>query len=350
VNLAIPQGILGWSYGNNSIYNVEISDSLGNHFSPIIEDSKVSNPDAQVTVPPHSEYRISLSFSTDYGIIFDEEKLLYVLVFSAAFASPNTLFARFPKDYTILEHTSNAIQIEDSQFIILKWQQNIVFEIFATFVPFHLEGTIRSFTFTLDIPTVTPIGFVKGTYQETFTAPTAFSIWSINPLFAVNIPFPEYAQVLNVSKVWDGTGMCSPLTLAPKELDDTSLGHYYVANANRMVIVYPRHDYKGDYYQYAVGATFVIPPEYEPFEMKAVKELTLPYQYESAFIINKVFAPVNWKMNITGNVEIKFLLPVGAQILEEQSGNRKSVLMKTAGQLGSSSIIHLVRFHPLAGM
>ena len=321
VNLTIPQGMLGWSYGNNSIYNVEISDSLGNHFSPIIEDSKVSNPDAQVIVQPRSEYRISLSFSTDYGIIFDEEKLLYGLVFNAMFGSPNTLFVCFPKDFTILEHTPNATRTEDSQFIILEWQQNTVFDIFVTFVPFHLEATIRSFTFTLDVPTVTPIGFVKGTYEETFTAPTAFSIWPINPLFAVGISFPEYGQILNVSKVWDGTGTCSPLTLEPKKLDDTSLGHYYVDNANRKVIVYPRHDYKGDYYQYAVGATFVFPPEYKPFEMKAVKELTLPYQYESYFIIDKVFAPVNWKMNITGNVEIKFLLPVGTQILKEESGN-----------------------------
>jgi DNA-directed RNA polymerase subunit RPC12/RpoP len=316
--LTFPQGILGWTYGNHSIYNVALSDNLGHYFDPIFGDDKVSNPEAQVMIPGGYEYRISLSFSTNYGVMFDEEKMVYELAISGTSAS-QTLSLRLPENFTLLECTPNATQEKDGKYTTFKWQQE-AHSVFATFVPFHLQGTVRAFSFALDIASVTPVGVVKGTFEETFTTPKSFNIWQINPLFAINIPFPGYAQVLSVSKVWDGIGPCSEIAEPPENLDNNSLGHYYIDNANRTLIIYPRYDYKGAFYQYAVGAILLFPPEYRPFEMKAVKKLS-PYRYESYFIINKVLVPANWNMNITGNVEIKFILPVGAQILKEESGN-----------------------------
>jgi len=318
-NLTFPQAMLGWYFGNNSIYNPTLSDNLGHQLEPVVEDGKVSNPEATFTIPANYEYRISLSFSTDQGVVFDEEKMIYGLVVGSTSASQTSL--RLPENFTVLECTPNATQEEGGGFITLKWSQGTTQAVFATFVPFHLQGTTRSFTFAIDIPSVTPIGVVRGTIEETFTTPASFSIWPINPMFAIKVSFPEYGQVLNVSGVWDKTGPCLPLEEAPAKLDNNSLGRYYVDKANRVVIVYPRYDYKGDFYQYTVGATFTTPPEYKPFEMKAVKEDMLPYRYESYFVIDKVLSPANWDMNITGNVETEFLLPVGVEILKEESGN-----------------------------
>jgi hypothetical protein len=320
-NLTIPQGVLGWSYGNQSIYNVTISDNLGNYFTPIDNGKKVSNPEAYVIVPAGFEYRVSLSFSTNQGVIFDANKMLYELAVGGTMTTSQMVSLRIPQSFTVLECTPNATKQQDKTYTRFTWPKSAKLEIFATFVPFHLEGTTRSFTFTVDIPSVTPIGSVSGTFQETFTTPRSFSIWPINPLFAIKVPFPEYAQVLNISRVWDGIGTCSVLDQEPKELDNNTLGHYYIDSANRELIMYPRYNYQGDFYQYAVGTTFVTPPEYKPFQMKAVKEDILPYRYESYLIIEEVLFPANWKLNITGDVQIKFTLPTGAQILREESGN-----------------------------
>jgi len=320
-NLTIPQGMLGWVYGNHSISSVTLQDNLGHNFEPIIGDDKVSNPEAWSIIPAGFEYRISLSFSTDYGVVFDAEKMVYGVAISGTSAASQTLRLQLPQNFTILECTPNAAQEEDGEQITLRWPQDTVHEVFATFVPFNLQAIVRSFAFTVDIPSVTPIGMIEGSIEENFTAPASFSIWPINPMFAINVDFPNYAQVLDVSGVSDGIGPCSGLSEAPVKLDNNSLGHYYVDNTNRVLIVYPRYDYKGDFYNYALRATFITPPEYKPFKMEAVKEDALPYRYESYFIIDKVFSPANWKMNITGNVEIKFILPPGAQISTGESGS-----------------------------
>ena len=53
--------------------------------------------------------------------------------------------------------------------------------------------------------------------------------------------------------------------------------------------------------------------------MEAYKERG-PYTYESRFTIDEVLTPPNWKLNITGNVEVRFILPADAEPLIPESG------------------------------
>ena len=192
--LTFPKEIIGWYFGNNSIFDTKMTDNLGNPLpQPVVANGKVSNPDLTVIVPSHYEYRISLLFSTDYGVLYDEEKLIYEVNFATSLASPDTLCLRLPENYTILQYANNATREDDSEFINLKWPQSSSFDVAATFVPFQIEATIRSLTLSVDIPTVNPGVSTTSTYEESFTVPTSFSIWPINKLLvAVGIPIPEY--------------------------------------------------------------------------------------------------------------------------------------------------------------
>lgn len=321
--LNISEGIIFWISRGYSIRNVTIFDNLGNDFDPVVKNDTVLNPSAEVVLPPSFEYKIYLSLYTDQGIAFDSKNMEYSLDFDFQYPRQATLTVRFPNSFTILQCTPQVNQSQENHFIMLRWsiKRNELFDLFVRFLPFCIQGIVKSFKFTLDIPTAFPTkGFIKGTYEEVFETPATFSIWKINPLFAVPILFPGYAKYITVEKVWDGIGNCKEISEPVERLDNDSLGYYYVDNENREVIVYPRYHYRGGFYEYSVGATFVCPPEYKPFKMEAIKEHWLPFRYESYIIIDEILVPNNWKLEITGNVEVKFILPSGAQPLISESG------------------------------
>lgn len=329
IGLHILEGIIGWNFGGYSINNATIFDNLGNSFDPLVKGNRVCNPKADVVLPPRFEYKIFLSFMTGHGVSFDNENKEYLLELNFEIASPNTLKVKFPINFTVLQcnvHTLYAVNVhrtQDNSFVTLRCDvlANKPFSMFVRFLPFCVQGTVRSFRFTLDIPEVFPIrGYVKGTYEEVFETPATFSIWEINPLFAIPITFPEYAYNLTVEKVWDGLGDCKAISKPVENLTNSSLGYYYVDNENRQVTVYPRYHYRGDFYEYSLGVTFICPPEYKPFKMEAYNERG-PYTYESRFMIDEVLTPPNWKLDITGNVEVRFILPTGAEPLVSESGN-----------------------------
>ena len=329
VGLHILEGIIGWNFGGYSIRNTTIFDNLGNSFDPLVKGNRVCNPTADVVLPPSFEYKIFLSFKTDYGISFDNENREYLFELHFEITSPNTLEVRFPINFTVLKcnvrtlYTANVTRTQGNQRIALKCAvlPDKPFSMFVRFIPFCIQGIVKSFKLTLDIPEVFPIkGCVRGTYEQVFETPATFSIWEINPLFAIPVPFPEYAQSLTVEKVWDGLGDCKAISKPVENLNNSSLGYYYVDYENRNVVVYPRYHYRGDFYEYSVGATFVCPPEYKPFEMEAYKERG-SYTYESHLTIDDVLTPPNWKLDITGNVEIKFILPTDAEPSISKSEN-----------------------------
>jgi len=330
--LEIPEGAIGWgSISGYAIRNVAVFDNLGNSYTPVFKDDSVCNPNAEVLLPPLFEHRISLSFDSDQGISFKDDDKEYLLHFDFGYGRPATLSVRFPSNFTVLEcnirtlYAVNVTRHQGNRFITLKCdiQAKKPLGIYVRFLPFCTQGETKSLTFTISIPTAFPVkGFSKDTYQEVFTIPTTFSIWEISPFVTASIPFPMYSENLTIEEVWDGINSCKMISEPVERVDNTSLGYYYVNNENREVIVYPHPHYEGDFYEYAVGATFVTPPEYEPFKMEAIKEdKWLPFRYSSCLIIDEVLTLPHWKLNITGNVEIKFLLPPDAEPLISESGN-----------------------------
>ena len=254
VKCEIPEGAISWgSISGFSIRNVTIFDNLGNRFDPVFKDDSVCNRKAEIVLPPLFEHKISLSFETDQGITFNGENKKYLLHFIFGYPRPASLNIRFPNNFTVLECDigsldtipSNVSKHRGSKFVTLKCDiRGEAFNIFVRFVPFCRQGIVKSFKFTLDIPEVSPMrGCVKGTYEQVFVTPASFSIWDINPFFAIPIPFPKYAENLTVEKVWDGLGDCKQISEPVENLSNNSLGYYYLDNKNREVIVYPRYHY-----------------------------------------------------------------------------------------------------------
>lgn len=329
----ISEGAIGWgSISGFNVRNVTVFDNLGNSFDPVFKNDSVCNPEAKIDLPPSFEHKISLSFYTDRGITFDSENKEYLLHFVFGYRRAATLTMRFPVNFTVMEcdvgtlYTAppNVSRHEGNQFIVLECDihEKEPYNLYVKFLPFRAQGITKSFRFTIDLPAVFPTkGLVRSTYEEAFIAPATFSIWRINPFFAIPILFPEYAQNVTVENVWDGIGDCKEISKPVERADNRSTGYYYVDNKNRRVLVYPRHHYKGDSFEYHVGATIGCPPEYKPYKMDAMKERWPPYRYESRITLDNVLVPTYWQLNITGNVEIKFILPIGSQPLTSESGN-----------------------------
>jgi len=322
LNLTFPQNTLGWSGFNYSIYNITMFDNIGNFFDPIIETNKIQNPRIEVILPPHFEYSISLSFFTDYGVFFDAERMEYVYPFDMNNVNPTTVSLRFPKNYTILQYSPEGQLNQENNFIAVTWLENTEFNVFTRFLPFSLHGSMTSFKATIDFSTVFPTkGQVKGTIEKTLLIPIRLDIWKINPGLIVNMPFPEYAQNIVVENVWDAIGNCNEIFQPIKNLNINSSGQYFVDFSNRTVVVYPRYSYGDEFYQYHVSVTFVTPSEYAPYKWETAKQKDFPYQYESSFEITDIGESENWKQDLTGNLEITFILPKGTNPLKSESGN-----------------------------
>jgi hypothetical protein len=321
MDLEIPENLIGWSFENYSIYDVTIFDNLNNKYEPVLQSEKVSNPTINVVIPSHFEYKISISFFTTYGVFFDTENLVYIYHFGAKWMNPIDLSIKFPKSYSLLQFTSGGKIEENEQYLSVNWEDSTEFNIAISFLPFSLNGIINSFKATVDLATVFPAkGQVCGTIEETILIPIKLDIWKITPALAIHIAFPGYSRNIIVKKVWDGTGECTELLQPVQNPDAVSYGHYFVDFEQRMVVVYPHYSYGGEFYQFEVGVTFVTPHDYEPFKMEAARQ-KLPFQYESYFIIDEIQQYDNWKLNVTGNLEVKFILPKDASPIPQESGN-----------------------------
>ena len=322
LNLMIPKNMLGWSYVNYSLYNITMFDNLGNIFEPIIETYKVQNPEIEVVLPSNFEYCITISCFSNYNVFFDSEKLEYMCPFNSPYLNSVSLTMKFPKDYTILHYSTGGKLEQENEFIVITFPENENLDINTRFLPFSLHGSITSFKATTDLPMVFPnIGEISGIIEESIVLPMEFGIWNINPLLIIDIPFPDYAQNLSVEKVTDSEGECNEISKPLQKLDSNSCGLYFVDFENRAVKVYPRYSYGSDFYPYEISVTFVMPSGNKLYNLEAIRKMMLPYRYGAGFIIDRVTQTNNWSLNLTGNLEIKFILPEGTDPIPSESGN-----------------------------
>ncbi len=320
VKLEIPEGVVKHSVGSSSISNLSISDNLGSNLQTTIQNNTVVNEYAEVVLPPNFNHKITLSFLTDYGVFYQSSTGDYnVALLAEKSAKPTSFCLRLPKNYTVIPiYLGEPTIEEDDQFIILKWSASTNVNYGARFVPFLLNCTINSYKVVNDISTVFPIkGQVRSTIEKTLVTPTKVGAFNFETLLVGHIPFPLQKAVQNllVEGVWDGLGQCSEVSIPFEKINNDSRGHYYVDHLHQEVIVYPRYSYKGDFCQFSEGATFVLPAS------SANQEQVLPFRYKTNFTVESPSESTNWKFDITGNVEIKFILPVDAAPIVSENDN-----------------------------
>jgi hypothetical protein len=318
--LNIPEQRLGDIYGNESIRNVTMYDNLNHTFEVIENGSGYFSLPETIILPAHFEYRSYLSYVSDHDIYFDANSSEYILN-SNITPAPDTFIVRFPSDFTILGTIPAMAQENTDPYIILTMQPETP-AISVKFLPFSHPETERSVKFTLDLPTIFPNeGQAMISFEQSFNVPKTFSIWNVTPFLYYTVNFPEYTSNVIVDKVWDGIGSCNEISQPTEKLDNSSMGNYYADYAGKRVIIYPRYGYSGDFYQYSIGVRFATPSGYKPFNMKAALNVPpFPYTFRSVFGFDKSPAP-GWSTNLTGNVEMEFILPSGADISYNENSN-----------------------------
>jgi len=318
--LNIPEQRLGDVYGNESIRNVTMYDNLNHTFEVIENGSGYFSLPETIILPAHFEYKSHLSYASDHDIYFDANSSEYILN-SNITPAPDTFIVRFPSDFTILGTIPAMAQENTDPYIILTMQPETP-AISVKFLPFSHPETERSVKFTLDLPTIFPTeGQAMISFEQSFDAPTTFSVWNVTPFLYYTVSFPEYTTNVIIDKVWDGTGPCKETTQPIYNPDNISMGKYYANYTGKQVIIYPHFDYSENFYQYSIGVRFSVPSGYKPFNMKAALNVSpFPYKFRSVFGFDKSPVP-GWSTDLTGNVEMKFILPSGADISHNENSN-----------------------------
>jgi len=322
--LNISEGLISW-HSNSTVENVEMFDNFGNKLSPIIEDGTISNPRAIAILPPYFTYKLSLAFDTYYDNDFPIRFLNghFVIAFEMRFSEPATICISFPANFTIIYSSSNSSKLEGDNFN-LRWylQQNKEYRMFAIFLPLDLNVKLTSCSFTLDVPEVFPSkSFVKGTVEKSYRQPSNYSVWKLKPYLPDKISFPKDSSNLIVEKVWDGIGTCKGVSKPIAYVQNKSLGYYFVDYKGRCIAVYPRCHYEGDFYEYLIGVTFSMHFENETLQLKSTYEDWLPFRYVSRLSLLEFKVGEHARLEITGNLEVKFLLPKEAEALKPENEN-----------------------------
>jgi len=318
--LNIPEQRLGDVYGNNSIRNVAAYDNLNHTFEVVENGTGFFSLPVTIILPPHFEYLSYLSYTSDHDIQFDANSSEYVLNSNIA-PAPDTFIVKFPSDFTVLGTIPAMAQENTDPYIILRVPPETP-AISVKFLPFSHPETERSVKFTLDLPTIFPTeGQAMISFEQSFDVPTTFSVWNVTPFLYYTVNFPEYTTNVVVDKVWDGIGSCNEVTQPIYKPDNTSMGKYYANYPGKQVIIYPHYDYNENFYQYSIGVRFSVPSGYKPFNMKAALNIPpFPYTFRSFFGFDKSPVP-GWSTNLTGNVEVKFILPSGSDISHPENSN-----------------------------
>ena len=321
--LTILQGTLQWPTQGAPVHNIAVFDNLGHDFSPIINNETIINPSAEVMVPPLFNYKISLFLETEGAIGFDSQNMTYLFEFRVQTPVPTLLCVRIPQNFTVTECTSGYTQTSEGQLVAFRWNvsPNENLNCSVRFLPFHIQPTTRSMKLTVDIPTVFPIsGFIKGTLEVTFETPVTFSIWRIIPIFEFPVTFPYGTSNVTVETISDGKGKCDEISKRLDKPDNTSLGRYFVDYGNKVVFVYPRPSYEGNFYEFRVQATFVYPND-RITEIVPLEAPFWPFRYVSRLTLLNITTSGSWILNVTGSFEVRFMLPSGTEPVSSESGS-----------------------------
>lgn len=131
----------------------------------------------------------------------------------------------------------------------------------------------------------------------------------------------DYSENVTVENVYDGVDQCKNVQEQIVNLENDSLGQYYIDYENNVLIIYPRHHSKNEFYEYEIGATFEIPnPSSEKSVSDRVKDFFIPYECKFVGNLTDIPTPSHIKQDITGNFQLKFVLPSGLEIIPEESG------------------------------
>jgi hypothetical protein len=309
--LRIPENTFKFSHINCSVSDVRIFDNLNNSFQADDDGATITNKEIEVNIPANFEYTFSLSLTSQTEIFFDG--VSYVLPVNIN-PAPDVLTIRFPKNYTVRESSPSVAQEITDEFIVLKWQKVPI--VTVKFLPFTLQFTLTSIKSTFDIASVFPAkGQVSLTEEQTFTTPRRFSVWDITPFICVSYDLPPYIEDIEVVKVWDGIGLCNKIDEHVLNPTANEAGNYNVDYKNRVIYVYPRYDYKGEFYQYSTGYEITNSPNVETLKGTIiVQDRFLPYKYTSSCAMIPSDPAFDWKINLTESIKIKFILPEKSEI------------------------------------
>ena len=229
LHLGIPKGILVWEIKGNYTGKAEVLDNLGNQFDAIIVDGRVVNPAIEVDLPPNFEYNIWISVITTEGLSLDTEQGSFV--FHAQFNIPTdmTLIIELPSDFSILQFNPDCIISQNENLILFNWKldKGQIFDSIIRFIPFSNEPTLRSLSWTFEMPDTLPItNFFYVTVNEVVSTKAKFDSWEISPVFAIPITFPIDTPNAKINEVYDGQGICRESHVPNNEITKDSLGFY----------------------------------------------------------------------------------------------------------------------------
>lgn len=314
---------MGSPTGNNSIRKPRAWDNLGNNFSILEREGNYVFEQTIVSIPPHFKYESYASWTKDNDVSFNEETSEFIL-YTQVFPVPDSFVIKLPRNFSDLGSFPVADRnYGDSQYTVLTMREKTS-EALVRFLPFIPQITINSIKFTLDIPEAFPIaGQIREIHRQSFSVPTKFSVWNVTPFVYEPLMFPYKSEHVVVERVWDGIGDCSEVSqeIDPRNLDASTQGKYFVNYKEEGIIVYPRYHYSGAFYEYSVGAELLTSPENEQLDMKSVVNVPpSPYTFRAYFAFDARPLTVG-KINLTGNFEIKFILPESSEIYYPPNSN-----------------------------
>ena len=315
--LRIPESTFKFSHINCSVKDVRIFDNLNNSFQVNDDGATITNKEIEVNIPASFEYNFSLSLTSQTEIFFDG--VSYVLPVNIN-PPPDVLTIKFPRNYTIRETSPMVPKETTNEFIVLTWQKAPI--VTVKFLPFILQFTLTSTKGTFEIASVFPTkAQVSLTEERTFTVPRKFSVWDITPFISMSYDFPPYIENVEVVKVWDGIGQCNEIHQYVLNPTANEAGTYYVDYKNRVLYVYPRYNYKGEFYQYLIGYEITSSPNVESLQATIIfQEPYMPYRFESSCVMFLTDSTYDWKIGFTETPTLKFILPEKSEVVYDVSG------------------------------
>ncbi|MCW4015378.1 MAG: hypothetical protein NWF06_03330 [Candidatus Bathyarchaeota archaeon] len=316
-NLTLVQGYLA-HYTDSQPTDVWIKDNLGNEYFPIIDETKIETPEINnITLFPNFEYRVTLHFVV-VGAEFDNEINHFVWHYNLnTLSNPMSVTFKLPKAYEFFEWLNGTVNDSDNRQTTFHWNftEGEPVNCLVIFVPFSLDRTITSIEITADIPIYSDDTSLEETIKLIYNLPVEIMIWNVTINIPVKISFPLYSTPVKVKSVFDGEGECEEIEGKLSEytlMDNEFLGQYYEDDVNRCVWVFPRQSHQNELAKLEVEVTFIVPNiavkgeyEIEPWE---------PYRGYTGLLFN--FSEIDfWKIDLTGNFEVKFILPPDVEII-----------------------------------
>lgn len=328
--LEMQPGILGLRPEGSisSLINACAFDNLGTPIAPVLDESMLLTPLYRVTIPPFSNYDLSLAYETPEALHNHGLLLYYGFGLSPAEGRQDVLDVRFrfPENWTILEYSAGGFVNETSAFPEICWNTKLVAptDFDAKFLAFQTNVTntkmweeseiIRDHEITVAISSVS---ISKGEAELSISylfevSPVMVEQWSPYAPYAFIEVQPMNLSDLEIFDVRDQHGPLSEdptlpaptysfLPTMPVTWKNQNSGYYRLDLENNGIVIYPRYHLKKENYFFGVAYKL-------RFSMNFIEIFPTPYRRGFVFRTGLPRSEV-MASNISSTLMTKFIFP-----------------------------------------